>query len=76
MAIDVVISRQAVLSAADRVGELSERVEVCGLVKRESFVEGQPFAVLNFEGNVAKIWIERKLHEVIIKLLSVLVPFR
>ena len=48
VAVDVVIRRQPVLAAANRVGQLAESVEVGRVVKRDAFVKGQPFAVLYF----------------------------
>ncbi len=54
MPVDVVIRRQAVLAAANCVGQLAESVQVARLVKRNAFVERQTLAILDLEGDLAK----------------------
>ena len=58
MPIDVVIGRQSVLLASNKIGQFTDRVEVIRRVKRKPIVKRQTLAVLDFVGDVAKLGVK------------------
>src|SRR5436190_23342703 len=58
MAVYVVIGRQAVLTPAEGVGQLAERVEIGGVVKSYAIFKSKAIAILDLEGDLREIVIK------------------
>jgi hypothetical protein len=51
MPVDVKISRPPVFRPPHKIGELAERVQIVGFIKRNAFVEGQTLIRFNLLGD-------------------------